>query len=103
MMQSAAAAVVDTQTVLHLQDRAAAISSVQAALGRADVQRALSSLGVDPLQAQERVGALAEAEIALLQNRLEELPAAGEGGWLLLVVLLTVLVVLFATGKLRYN
>jgi hypothetical protein len=103
MMQSAAGAVVDTQTVLHLQDRTAAISSVQAALGRADVQRALESLGVDPLRAQERVSALTDAEIALLQSRLEQLPAAGDGGWLLLVVLLTVLVVLFATGKLRYN
>jgi hypothetical protein len=103
LLQSAAAAVVDTQTVLHLQDRAAAISGVQAALGRADVQRALESLGVDPLQAQERVSALTDAEIAVLQNRLEQLPAAGDGGWLLLVVLLTVLVVLFATGKLRYN
>ena len=34
---------------------------------------------------------------------LANLPAAGDGGWILLVILLTVLVVLFATGKLKLN
>jgi hypothetical protein len=101
--QTAGAAVIGTQAIVQAQDRAAAISRIQAQLARADVRQALVDLGVDPAQAQARVSALTDAEVAQLDQELANLPAAGDGGWILLVILLTVLVVLFATGKLKLN
>jgi hypothetical protein len=103
LAQTAGAAVIGTQTIVQAQDRAAAISRIRAQLSRADVRQALVDLGVDPAQAQARVSALTDAEIAQLDRELAKLPAAGDGGWILLVIVLTVLVVLFATGKLRLN
>ena len=103
VIQSAAAATVGTQTVLQLQDRAAAVSRIQSNLAREDVRKAMVGLGVDPAQAQDRVASLTDAEVAQLDQRLAQLPAGGDGGWILLVILLTVLVVLFATGKLKLN
>ena len=103
LVQSAAAATIGTQTVLELQDRAAAVSRIQSNLAREDVRKAMVGLGVDPLQAQQRVASLTAAEVAQLDQELAKLPAGGDGGWILLVILLTVLVVLFATGKLKLN
>jgi len=96
LLQTAGAAALDTATVLQLEDRAAAEARIQAGLARDDVRRTLQSLGVDPAQARDRVAALTDAEVAQLDGKLAQLPAGGDGGWLLLVWL-------FATGKLKYN
>lgn len=103
LVQSAGAATIDTQTVLQLEDRAAALSRIESNLARDDVRNAMIRLGVDPSQARERVAALTDAEVAQLDQQLAKLPAGGDGGWILLVILLTVLIVLFATGKLKLN
>jgi hypothetical protein len=103
LVQSAAGATVGTQTVLQFEDRAAAVSRIQSHLAREDVRKAMVGLGVDPVQAQDRVAALTDAEVAQLDQQLAQLPAGGDGGWILLVIVLTVLIVLFATGKLKLN
>lgn len=103
LVQSAAGAAIGTQTVLQLEDRAAAVSRIQSNLAREDVRKAMVGLGVDPSQAQERVSALTDAEVVQLDQELARLPAGGDGGWILLVIVLTVLIVLFATGKLKLN
>lgn len=103
LMQSAGAVAIDTQTILQLQDREAAVSRIQTQLAREDVRRALIEMGVDPVQAQQRVATLTDAEVAQLDREMAKLPAAGDGGWILLVILLTVVIVLLATGKIRYN
>jgi hypothetical protein len=102
-VQSAIAAGIDTATVARLEDRTEALTRINTQLGRADVRDALIGLGVDPVQATQRVGALTDSEVALLDRELAQLPAAGDAGWILLVVLLGVLVWLFATGKLKLN
>lgn len=101
LFQSAIAATIETQTVVQTLDREAAVSRIQAQLSRDDVRKALEELGVSPVQAKARVSALTDAEVAKVDRELARLPAAGDGGWILLVIVLTVLVVLFATGKLR--
>jgi hypothetical protein len=47
-------------------------------LDRADVQQRLTALGVDPSVAQSRIADLTDAQIAELNQRLEQLPAGGE-------------------------
>jgi len=81
LVQSAAGATIGTQTVLQLEDRAAAVSRTQSNLAREDVRKAMVGLGVDPSQAQERVSALTDAEVAQLDQELARLPAGGDGGW----------------------
>jgi hypothetical protein len=102
-VQTALAAGIDTATVVHLEDRTAALARIDAQLSRADVRDALVGLGVDPAQAKIRVGALTDAEVTLLDRELAQLPAAGDGGWILLVIVLAVLIWMFATGKLKLN
>lgn len=103
LLQTAGATALDTAAVLQLEDRTAAEARIQAGLARDDVRRAMQSLGVDPAQARDRVAALTDAEVAQLDGKLAQLPAGGDGGWILLVIVLGVLIWLFATGKLKYN
>lgn len=102
-MQPAVAAGIDTATVVQLEDRTGALGRIDAQLARDDVRTALVALGVDPTQAAARVGALTDAEVALLDQELAQLPAAGDAGWILLVIVLGILIWMFATGKLRMS
>ena len=102
-VQSATAAGIDTATAARSEERTDALARIHAQLGRADVRDAMVGLGVDPAQATTRVAALTDAEVVLLDRELAQLPAGGDGGWILLVVVLGILVWLFATGKLKLN
>jgi hypothetical protein len=74
---AAVAAVVGTADALGMEQKGARLAAVQAGLARSDVQQAMVQLGVDPLQAQLRVAALSEQELAQLQGQLDQLPAGG--------------------------
>lgn len=63
-----------------------------ATLSRADVKQQLSEMGVDPLQAAERVARMTDAEIAALSEGLGDLPAGS--GVLGAVVLIFVVFVI---------
>ena len=90
------AAVVTTQQALSLDQRQGTAASVQAALARDEVEQAMISLGVDPVQARLRVASLSEQELAELAGRLESLPA---GGILELIgAVFVVLLILEVTG-----
>lgn len=102
-VHSAVAAGIDTASVIPGEERADALTRIHAQLGRAEVRDAMIGLGVDPAQATTRVAALTDAEVALLDRELAQLPAGGDGGWILLVIVLGVLIWLFATGKLKLN
>lgn len=103
MLQTAGAAAIDTQTAIALEDRATVTARIDERLAREDVRQAMQGLGVDPDQARERVAALTDAEVLQLDGKLAQLPAAGDGGWILLVIVLGVLIYLFASGKLNYR
>jgi len=72
------------------------LNEVQAKLNRTDVQAAMVSLGVDPVQAQARVAAMSPAELNRLAAELDQLPA---GGILALIgAVFVVLLILEITG-----
>jgi hypothetical protein len=58
------------------------------ALDRADVQAQLQARGVDPAQVKGRVAALTDEEAADIAARIDELPAGGILGLILLVFLI---------------
>lgn len=65
---------------------------VQDFLARADVQRQLVALGVDPAAADARVARMSDAEAAALAERIQALPA-GAGAIEALALLFVVLII----------
>jgi hypothetical protein len=84
-----------------LADTDAAVDSVRGSdarmrlnhyLARGDVQAALRAQGIDPLEAEARVASLTDAEIDQIASRLDELPAGGVLGFVVLVLVIVLLV-----------
>jgi hypothetical protein len=96
LVATASAAVIATPDALALQTHQQRVAGIQATLARAEVQQAMIDMGVDPVQAQLRVAALSEQELADLQGHLDTLPAAGILG--LIGAVFVVLLILEVTG-----
>ncbi|WP_027371509.1 PA2779 family protein [Desulfovermiculus halophilus] len=71
------AAMLGTESVLPSQAETTR-SHLQKLLQRDEVQSSLQEHGINPTEAQARVMALSDAELARIQNRLDTLPA-GQG------------------------
>jgi hypothetical protein len=88
---AARADVIGAEQFIDTIDRRATLERIDAVLARSEVQQELERLGVDSVEASERVAALNDEELMLLADRLEELPAGGD---LLAVVGITFVVIL---------
>ncbi|MDT8387287.1 MAG: PA2779 family protein [Thiogranum sp.] len=75
---SSVAAPISTQTMLQLEQREARIDRIEAALRQDQVQQAFVEMGVAPAEAQQRVAALTDSELATLEQQLDQLPAGGD-------------------------
>lgn len=96
-MQTAAGAVVNTETAMQIEHRSANIERINRALSRADVSKQLAALGVNVTDVQQRVAALSDSELQSLDSRIKELPAGGDV-LAVLGILLVVLLVLELLG-----
>ncbi|WP_252109273.1 MULTISPECIES: PA2779 family protein [unclassified Halomonas] len=72
-------ALISTQSVLASDEAGAERQRISDVLARADVQQALVSQGVDPVEVQARVAALSDSEAKEMAQRLDELPAGASG------------------------
>lgn len=95
------AAVIQTQEFLEVQNRAAAMAAIDAALAREDVRRELVALGVDPDAALARAAALSDAELQQLAGQIDALPAGGDGALALIGAVFLVLLILELTGVIN--
>lgn len=77
IQHAAYAGVISTEQYLGAVDRQRALEQVDAVLARDEVQRQMQALGVDPVETSARVAALTDAELQLLAEDLENLPAGG--------------------------
>ena len=68
---------IGTQEVIELQQRRVRIARINEVLAREEIREQLIRLGVDPRQARERIAALTDAELVLLERQLDDLPAGG--------------------------
>ncbi|HXH65038.1 MAG TPA: PA2779 family protein [Mariprofundaceae bacterium] len=73
------AAMVSTAELAHSATKNADRARLSAFLDRADVQKQLQALGVDPAQAKSRVASLTDDEVKMLNAKLNQLPAGGDG------------------------
>lgn len=78
LWEIANATIVTTDQLMSAMDRQAMQSKVQRALSRPEVARQLESMGVAPEQAQSRVAALTDDELARLADQTDRLPAGGD-------------------------
>lgn len=94
---TAFAGMVGTEQLLVAEQAQMDRVQLLATLSRADVKQQLSDMGVDPLQAVERVARMTDAEIAALSEGLGDLPA-GSGVLGAVVLIFVVFVVTDVIG-----
>jgi len=93
--QSAVAAMIGTESIINVDRNQSPRDYLNALLAREDIQEALVSQGIDPQEAQVRIDGLSDAEVNDIVNKLDQLPAGGFLGTLLIVVALVFIVLLF--------
>lgn len=93
---TAGAEIIGTKILIE-QQRDVRLNRIEAFLAREEVRNQLIGLGVDPLQAEDRVQALTDSELAMLGERLDNLPA-GAGAIEIIGVVFLVLLILELVG-----
>lgn len=99
-VQTANALIVDTSTVIAVQQESANRDRVAAFLGRDDVQQVLVRHGVNAVEAQQRVASLSDAELAKLAGQIDQLPAGGDGVGAVVGAVVLIFLVLLITDLL---
>jgi hypothetical protein len=102
-VQTANAQMVDTNTVIAVQQEAANRERVTAFLGREDVQKVMVQQGVDPAEAQQRVASLSTTELTKMANSMDQLPAGADGVGAVVGAVVFVFVVLLITDLLGFT
>lgn len=92
----ARAAVIDTQAILNQANNSTRVE-LQKLLAREDVRQQLIAYGVDPDDADRRIGALTSHELNQLQHHIDVLPA-GSDALAVLGIIFLVLIVLELVG-----
>ncbi len=95
---TASAGVIATQDYLSATDRAGQIASVQASLSRADVRAQLEWYGVNASDAAARVASLTDQELTEVAQKMDSLPAGGDGLIVVVGIVFIVLLILELTG-----
>ena len=93
--QSAWAAMIGTDSISNENRVQSPREYLNNLLAREDIQTALVSQGIDPQEAQARIDSLSDAEVNDIVNKLDQLPAGGFLGELLIVVALVFIILLF--------
>jgi len=86
------AQMIGTDQVASAAQAAAARDSVASFMNRSDVAGQLQALGLTAQDAAARVAALTDAEVARLAGQIERLPAGADGGSLVFLILVGLLI-----------
>lgn len=97
--QSARAAMIGTGEAAATEQSGRA--HIHAVLERPDVQAQLEKLGISKADAQARVAALSDEEVASLNSKINDLPAGGDGG--IISALVLIFIVLLITDILGFT
>ncbi|MBW2410286.1 MAG: PA2779 family protein [Deltaproteobacteria bacterium] len=93
-IHSVLAAMIGTETVVDSQRGREARDLIHTFMAREDVQAALKSQGIDPMEAKARVDTLSDEEVIRIADQIDQLPEGGGAVELLLVIILVMLLVL---------
>jgi len=100
--QSALAALIGTEELMGSQTATEARAYIMSVLAREDIQKALMARGIDPMEAQARVGTLTDQEAIRMADTMEQLPAGGNIG-VIVALAVFVFLVLLITDLLGYT
>ncbi len=98
MHTTASAGVIGTPEYLSAADRAGQIARIESTPARADVQAQLVALGVNPADASQRIASLNDADLNLMNQKLDQLPAGGDAFLAVIGIVFIVLLILEITG-----
>ncbi len=94
---NAQAGIVTSDQLIASQHNEAGRDRLRALLDRQDVREQLQAQGVDPSLARTRVDALTDDEVAMVNGKLDSLPAGGDG---LIGAIVFIFIVLLVTDIL---
>jgi hypothetical protein len=100
--QSALAAMIGTESIINVDRGQNSRDYLNSLLAREDIQAALVSQGINPQEAQARIDSLSDDEVNNIANKLDQLPAGGVLGAILLIAFL-VFVILLVTDIAGYT
>jgi hypothetical protein len=95
--QSVQAAMISTDQIVASGNAQQERAKLASALDRPEVQSQLEKFGISQSDAQARVAALTDAEVASMSNQIDSLPAGGDG---VIGALIFIFVVLLVTDVL---
>ncbi|MDH4048820.1 MAG: PA2779 family protein [Gammaproteobacteria bacterium] len=97
-LQTAVGEIVSTENAIQLHERSSRIDRISSVLAKQQIRDQLVEMGVDPQDAVQRIAALSDTELQLLDQRLGELPAGGGGALEVMGIVLLVLLILELVG-----
>jgi hypothetical protein len=86
------AGLIGTDQVVTAEQALAARGTVASFIDRSEVASQLQALGLTAQDAKDRVAALTDQEVAKLAGQIQSLPAGADGGALILLILIGVLI-----------
>jgi hypothetical protein len=92
--QSAWAAIIGTESIINVDRSLSPRDYLNNLLAREDIQAALVSQGLDPKEAKARIASLSDAEVNDIVDKLDQLPAGGFIGTILIIAFLVFLILL---------
>jgi hypothetical protein len=101
--QAVFAEIIGTEHVINQVRGQEARDYLNQILVRKDVQSALISRGIDPVEATARVDSLSDAEVHNLYSQLKHLPAGGSDFGVIVGAFLVIFIVLLVTDILGYT
>lgn len=99
-VQAAKAEMIGTETAIVLAKEENSRARVTAFLERMDVQQVMERQGVDAMEAMKRVNTLTDEEILRLAQKIDQLPAGGNGIGTVVGAILVIFLVLLITDIL---
>ena len=92
--QFAWAALIGTESILNVDREQIPRAYLNSFLARKDIQAAMVSQGLDPQEAQQRIDSLSDAEVRDIVNEIDQLPAGGVLGTILIIAFLVFVILL---------
>ncbi len=92
LLPAAKAAIIPTQTMIESSGIDQTRNQIQSMIARDDVRAELVRLGVDPVDAENRLAALTASELQQLQSHMQDMPAGGSALAVIGVVFLVLLI-----------
>ena len=103
MSTMAQAEIITTQDTIEKYSTYADRAFLLAEVNKQDIRSEIMALGIDPAEAEARLAALSDEEIALIISRFESEPAGAAAGGGIIGALVTVFIILLVTDLLCFT